>query len=1353
MRSSKDKKIIFLSIFLLFFGTLLCANYSIADLIDPDTDEVIGLIPDTDNDGINDNFEDSVGMDKNDPTDINGDIDGDGLTNLQEFFEGTDLLVVDTDGDGATDFEEVSQGFNPLLPPEPELNENCTITALNRTTQVNPNGSFTLPNIPVPAGAFRVRAVCALEGRNFVGVSGFVTATPNGLTPLGDIDFNAVAPIPLSLSVSAPANTLTATVTTTQITTTGTLAAGTTVDLTASTTGTFYSSSNSGIATVSPEGLVTAVTSGSVLISVRNEGTVATIPIQVALGDDTDTDGMPDDFETANSINPGGFNASLFNGASASAHAEEVGSEAANLIDGNPATIWTAPVGGSPTFFEVTFPGDTNLAQVRLIGSPAHGLGAVEFFRGTFQAFDALNNEVFNSGDIQLPGFDSTIVLAINATGARRLRFTSTGLESLQPSLAEFQIITGPGATGIDALNPINSALDPANAADATLDFDGDGLNNLGEFTLGTSIFIGDTDDDGLTDAEESVLGSNPLTADTDGDGLSDQQEQTLGTNLINADTDNDGLADGLEIRIGLDPLNSNSDFDSPIVVDGSEDTDGDGIINLEELLSNTDPGNPDTDGDGIDDLEELTAGADGFITDPRRADTDGDGLPDIVEIQVGLDPTDPSDADSDSDGDGVTNRDEIAQGNDPFTDAALLAVTQMDPADGERRIAPFQTVLIRFREPLRADALTTGTVTLVRVEPSGDIPVSGTISLSNDRHYITFNPAQDLVPFSDHLLTVSGFKGEVGNSMAAPLKSTFSTGFNQQRLMPEVLRFSIPNGQSNVPVDSALVVDFSQSINPETLTPATFQVSLLGSPVAGTIQMEPDGKRVSFVPATAWVPGSSYTVTLTSSSSTGNLIKGLNDLDVSFGSGIDSLITTFDTTVSPDSAAPNLSQHFPGVSQPGIPLNGVVVLDFDEPLSDGLDFANLVQLKIGTVRVNGSYTLYNSNRRLIFTPSTSLTDNTLYTVEVGLGITDRAGNISATSTSFDFQTGTTLLDKRVAALLQPAGDTLDVPPSVQVAFGLDDVFIPFTVSEDTFSVWQFIPGTPNTFVLVPGTNTLGLDGLTATFSPTSNLATLSQYEVQISTVLDWAGRSHLLRLAGDRFTTGSLEDLVGPSVLLISPQNGLPDVPVNPAIRVQLDEPARLQDSPDNLITVSTGGGAPIAGTTRFDANRKQIVFTPSVNLDTNTLYDVVVDGFSDAAGNPSQPLNSTFTTTLSPIPDVAGPQVATIIPANNTGGVSIDTDIVVTFNELIDPISSPTPFSMQVTIGFFGNRAVFNGIYSVNGTQMVFTPDSVFQAEDNVNILIPNIGLSLVRDLAGNPLSNPFTSRFSIEDLGMGD
>jgi hypothetical protein len=76
------------------------------------------------------------------------------------------------------------------------------------------------------------------------------------------------------------------------------------------------------------------------------------------------------------------------------------------------------------------------------------------------------------------------------------------------------------------------------------------------------------------------------------------------------------------------------------LAVYDTEDRDGDGLLNGEEIAAGTDPDNPDTDGDGRTDFEELN---DTVTSDPLLADSDGDGTLDGHEVFTGYSPTDPS--------------------------------------------------------------------------------------------------------------------------------------------------------------------------------------------------------------------------------------------------------------------------------------------------------------------------------------------------------------------------------------------------------------------------------------------------------------------------------------------------------------------------------------------------------------------------------------------------------------------------------------------------------------------------------------------------------------------------------------
>jgi pseudolysin len=111
----------------------------------------------------------------------------------------------------------------------------------------------------------------------------------------------------------------------------------------------------------------------------------------------------------------------------------------------------------------------------------------------------------------------------------------------------------------------LDNGLNPADPADALLDADGDGLNNVGEYENGTDPNNADTDADSLSDGDEvNVIGSNPLNADTDGDELPDDWEYNNGLDPTDAgdallDADGDGLNNKGEFVLGFDPQNAAS--------------------------------------------------------------------------------------------------------------------------------------------------------------------------------------------------------------------------------------------------------------------------------------------------------------------------------------------------------------------------------------------------------------------------------------------------------------------------------------------------------------------------------------------------------------------------------------------------------------------------------------------------------------------------------------------------------------------------------------------------------------------------------------------------------------------------
>ncbi|WP_405410556.1 Calx-beta domain-containing protein [Maribacter sp. Asnod1-A12] len=120
------------------------------------------------------------------------------------------------------------------------------------------------------------------------------------------------------------------------------------------------------------------------------------------------------------------------------------------------------------------------------------------------------------------------------------------------------------------------------------------------EVTINVSDCETDDDEDGLLGGQEVALGTDSNDSDTDGDGVEDGDE--VGDDINNPlDEDGDGIIDALESNIDdadndgvndqQDPANNNPCL--PNRFNGSCDTDGDGISDLDEQTSGSDPDDP----------------------------------------------------------------------------------------------------------------------------------------------------------------------------------------------------------------------------------------------------------------------------------------------------------------------------------------------------------------------------------------------------------------------------------------------------------------------------------------------------------------------------------------------------------------------------------------------------------------------------------------------------------------------------------------------------------------------------------------------------------------------------------------
>jgi MYXO-CTERM domain-containing protein len=194
-----------------------------------------------------------------------------------------------------------------------------------------------------------------------------------------------------------------------------------------------------------------------------------------------------------------------------------------------------------------------------------------------------------------------------------------------------------------------------------------------------TTIFYTVADPSGLTATGQIEVA---IGTDTDEDGLLDSDELVAGTDPGDADSDDDGILDGPEVRVvKTDPTDADTDDDG--LLDSSEDADQDGVVDADE----TDPTDPDTDADGVQDGTELglaapeptmPAGPGPGVT----TDTDKDVFIADADPETTTDPKNP-----DTDGGSVEDGDEDLNHNGRYDEGETDPNNASDdpkPPDGD---------------------------------------------------------------------------------------------------------------------------------------------------------------------------------------------------------------------------------------------------------------------------------------------------------------------------------------------------------------------------------------------------------------------------------------------------------------------------------------------------------------------------------------------------------------------------------------------------------------------------------------------------------------------------------------------
>jgi large repetitive protein len=221
---------------------------------------------------------------------------------------------------------------------------------------------------------------------------------------------------------------------------------------------------------------------------------------------------------------------------------------------------------------------------------------------------------------------------------------------------------------------------------------------------------------------------------------------------------------------------------------------------------------------------------------------------------------------------------------------------------------------------------------------------------------------------------------------------------------------------------------------------------------------------------------------------------------------------------------------------------------------------------------------------------------------------------------------------------------------------------------------------------------------------------------------------------------TGVAEpDTTAPISTALSPTNGASGVFVASDLVISFDEDV-AKGSTGNIVIQQTAGGTfeTIAITsTAVTVSSSNVTINPTGNLAGTTGYYVEIDSgaITDvaAASNAFAGIsgNGTWAFTTEAL-DTTAPDIATVSPTHGATGVTVDADLVIAFDEVVQKGSSGDIIIQQTAGGTFETIAVTSTAVTVSGTNVTISPVGLFSGLTEYHV---EIDAGAITDTAATP------------------
>jgi Bacterial Ig-like domain len=556
----------------------------------------------------------------------------------------------------------------------------------------------------------------------------------------------------------------------------------------------------------------------------------------------------------------------------------------------------------------------------------------------------------------------------------------------------------------------------------------------------------------------------------------------------------------------------------------------------------------------------------------------------------------------------------------------------------------------------------------------------------------LTIDPAATLGPRnitvqtnSEVMLINSGFTVQSSTPTAPTVASIFPV-----------------NSSTAIPVNTEINIQFTGPIDRNTVTmtnvrlidQATMSYCNYNSNSGGipaTVTVDASGRVITLVPSAVLAVGRLHYVCIDYGQQ--GTAAGIKDPSGNF---LTTYVYSFTTGFAPDNSGPAFIVANIADGDNTVPTNAPIRLKFSKPIN-AITQPDGILVQQGGSTVPGTFAYTTDYRQATFTPASAFAATTAFSVTLTSALQDYTGSALSNPTVFNFTTasGPDNAGVHYQNWTPAASETTGIQPIVRATF--DKPLDPTQIDSTNFWVYN-----QSLNVQIPGTSVdISADRKTATLHLSRPLQAGANFYWRLY-AYDRVGHYNFF---GDSFNTTSAIDSAVPTVVSVTPPNTATNVPVNAVVQVVMSEPIDRTVAPVFSITPA------VANVYSISTDNQTLTFTPSANLDPNTVYSVSLSGLKDSSGNSMSPYSWSFTTSASAVADTSTGTVSTSNPAQNATLVPRNTAIVLTFTKPINPVSLNS-----------SSIVLYDTVYGFSRTTASLSSDSLTVTLTPITALAPN-------------------------------